>query len=63
MDGTDAPNAWNHPPGKVLVSRKRCFVNDAHGAYDILKEAIDLIPIEPRDLSEEEPAPDKPNAK
>ena len=47
----------------IEKAKTRCFVNDARGAYDILKEAMDLIPIEPLDLTEEEPAPDKPDEK
>ena len=42
----------------IEKAKTRCFVNDAHGAYDVLKEAMDLIPVEPLDLTEEEPAPD-----
>jgi hypothetical protein len=44
-------------------AKTRCFVNDARGAYDVLKEAMDLLPVEPLDLTQEEPATDKPNAK
>jgi hypothetical protein len=33
------------------------------GAYDVLKEAMDLIPVEPLDLTQEEPATDRPEEK
>lgn len=41
----------------VLIEKAmtRCFVNDARGAYDVLKEAMELIPIEVLDLTEEDP--------
>jgi hypothetical protein len=44
-------------------AKTRCFVNDASGAYGVLKEAMDLIPVEPLDLTQEEPAPDRPEEK
>lgn len=47
----------------IEKAKTRCFVNDAHGAYDILKEAMDLIPIEPLDLTDDDPTPDKPDTK
>jgi hypothetical protein len=56
----------NYPPQAPIFPapvKHTTFVNDAHGAYDVLKEAMDLIPVEPLDLTEEDPAPDKPDAK
>ncbi len=47
----------------IEKAKTRCFVNDARGAYDVLKEAVDLIPVEPFDLTQEEPARDKPDKK
>jgi hypothetical protein len=38
----------------------RRFVNDARGAYDVLKEAMDLLPVEPLNLTQEEQVPDRP---
>jgi hypothetical protein len=47
----------------IEKANTRCFVNDASGAYDVLKEAMDLIAVEPLDLTQEEPATDKPDKK
>jgi hypothetical protein len=43
----------------IEKAKTRCFVNDARVAYDVLKEAMDLIPVDPLDLTQEEPAPDR----
>ncbi len=39
----------------IEKAKTRCFVNDAREAYDILKEAADLIPVEPLELTDESP--------
>jgi hypothetical protein len=36
----------------IEKAKTRCFVNDARGAYDLLKEVMDLIPVEPFDLTQ-----------
>jgi hypothetical protein len=47
----------------IEKANTRCFVNDARGAYDVLKEAMDLIPVEPLDLTQEEQVLDGPEEK
>ncbi len=44
----------------IEKAKTRCFVNDARGAYDILKAALEEVPVEPLDLTEEDPEPRRP---
>jgi hypothetical protein len=43
----------------IEKAKTRCFVNDARGTYDILKAALEEVPVDPLDLTEEDPAPSK----